>query len=133
MYMPLKDLGWLVRLNMLSLGIPSEYLKEVRDDTRRLTGESFARITTENMAFALPSGLENVMVPTLVVVGEKEPKRMRQSARELAAALPRAKGYAVAGQGHNWPLKTPALFARTLRAWIESEPIPEGLIPLEAP
>jgi hypothetical protein len=62
---------------------------------------------------------------------------MKQSVRDLVAALPNASGgwINLAGTStlasqHNWALTAPELFAATVRAWIEGTPLPsvvEGL------
>ena len=68
--------------------------------------------------------------PTLVLVGEKEPKLMRRSARQLAASMIGATAYMVRGAIHNWPLAAPELFNRTLRAWLADQPLPAELVPV---
>ncbi len=130
LYMPFRNNVLLVRANMRSYAIPDRYFAPFAKDTRRLTAASFTHITPENMSFRLPPGLGQVTVPTLVVVGEKEPKMMRQSARDLVAALPRARGVVASGVGHNWSFQAPDRFTRMVRAWITDEPLPPGLVPL---
>ena len=90
-----------------------------------------------NLRFRLPSGLEKANVPVLVVVGKKEYKQMQDSGRDLLKALPHAKGVMVTlGPGsslakeHNWALTAPDFFTATLRAWVEDQPLPAGLLPL---
>jgi pimeloyl-ACP methyl ester carboxylesterase len=130
LYMPFRNNALLVRANMRSYAIPARYFPQFADDTRRLTAASFTHITTENMRFRLPPGLDRVTVPTLVVVGEKEPKLMRQSARDLVAALPQARGVVAQGVGHNWSFQAPDRFTRLVRAWITGRSFPSGLVPL---
>ena len=55
---------------------------------------------------------------------------MRRSARELAASMAGASAYMVSGVIHNWPLAAPALFNRTLRAWLTDQPLPAELVPV---
>jgi len=125
MYMPFKDIGFLVWANTKSAGIPAQYLAEVRHDTRLLTADSFAHIMSENARFRIPAGLGGVQVPTLVMVGQKEPRVVHESARDLLAVLPNAQGYVVANLGHPWNLQAPDLFARVVRAWINDKPLPQ--------
>ncbi len=82
------------------------------------------------MPFKLPAGLSRATAPTLVVVGQKEYGMMKQSARDLVAALPNAKGCIARKVGHNWSLEAPELFAQTVRAWIENKLLPDQLLPL---
>jgi pimeloyl-ACP methyl ester carboxylesterase len=129
LYMPFRNNPLLIRANMRSYGIPARYYRQFAADTRRLRAASFTHITTENMRFRLPPGLDRVAVPTLVVVGEKEPKLIHQSARDLVAALRRAQGMVARGVGHNWSFEAPDRFTAMVRAWITDAPLPPGLVP----
>jgi len=127
-YMPFRNLDALVRANAWSYGIPSAYLESFREDTRRLTVDSFLRIMAGNLSFRLPGNLATVSTPTLVLAGQREYAAMRRSVRDLAAALPHGRGAIVQGAGHNWPMEMPDLFAEVLRAWVHSAPLPGQLI-----
>lgn len=86
---PLQKSNWYARLNMRqSAGIPDAWFPQFRDDFQRMTAQSFATVMAENMQFRLPSGLDTVKTPTLVVVGRKEYKAMYQSGCDLIHALP---------------------------------------------
>jgi pimeloyl-ACP methyl ester carboxylesterase len=130
LYWPIRNWGPLVGANRVSFGIPAAYSREFAEDTRILTAGGFVRMMRENLGYRLPEGIRRAEVPTLVAVGEREYGLMRASARELVGALPRGEGRVVAGQRHNWPLESPDLFARALRAWLEGEPLPSELRPL---
>jgi pimeloyl-ACP methyl ester carboxylesterase len=134
---PLNKYAWWARLNMRSNGIPGQYLPETLETYKTLTAEAFSHVIVENQKFRLPAGLEKVTSPTLVVAGHDEYKVMRQSVQDVAAAIPGARACLVhhanklslAGQ-HNWNMNAPELFNRTVRAWIEGQPLPEELKPL---
>ena len=59
---------------------------------------------------------------------------MKQSVRDLVAALPDATGglinlgkkFSMANE-HNWALATPELFAQTIRVWINGKDMPEEI------
>jgi len=126
-----------VRLNMrYGNALPAQYFPEVREDTRRMTANSFTHMLLENQRFRMPAGLEQVMVPALIVAGQHELAIMRQSARDLAAALPAGQGYLVAfskrgAEEHSWNLQRPELFNAVARAWFTDQPLPPGLLPLQ--
>lgn len=135
---PLNKYDWWVRLNARSYGIPEQFLPEMRETYKTLTANAFANILVENQKFRLPAGLEKVHSPVLVVGGKKEYKVMRDSIKDVAAAIPGAKGYLVyhtrnmpVALEHNWNLSAAELFTRTVRAWIEGSPLPEELKPIE--
>jgi pimeloyl-ACP methyl ester carboxylesterase len=132
---PFLRWDWFVRLNMrYAAGVPYRYFTEFRETSLHLTADSFGHAIYENQLFRLPTGLDKVHTPVLVVAGKGEYGGMRQSVKDLASAIPGAKGYLVehkqklslAAQ-HNWNLTAPQLFNRTLRAWIEGSPLPEEL------
>jgi pimeloyl-ACP methyl ester carboxylesterase len=131
---PLNKYEWWMRLNMHSNGIPERFLPEMRGTYRSLTAEAFGHIIAENQRFRLPAGLGKVTIPTLVVGGRKEFKAMHQSVRDVAGAIPGARGYLVRhtrqmslSEEHNWSMTAPELFTQTVRAWIEGLPLPAEL------
>jgi pimeloyl-ACP methyl ester carboxylesterase len=136
---PFKNVDWWIRLNMkYSSGIPEKYYPQFKTDFQNLTGELFAHVTVENQRFRLPEGLVRVNVPTLVVAGKKEYAIMRQSVRDIAEAIPTAKGFLVAhsqklslAEEHNWNMTAPDLFTQMVRAWITDRPLPVQLQPIE--
>jgi pimeloyl-ACP methyl ester carboxylesterase len=130
MYWPFRNMTWLVKWNMQGLGVPEEYFEEFRRDTAAMTIDGFVRITMANGKNQLPPNLQAVTVPTLLLVGEKELKIMRESVRDLLAVMPSAKGYVVSGAIHNWSLQLPDLFTQTVRAWIANRDLPAQLTPL---
>jgi pimeloyl-ACP methyl ester carboxylesterase len=129
---PFTAIDWWVRLNMkYAAGVPEEYYPNFKTDFQHMTEAEFTNVMVANQRFRLPDGIDTVPAPTLVIAGRKENAAMKQSARDLVAALPRAKGGLVnLGKGssrvreHNWAMTAPELFAQTVRAWIEEKPLP---------
>jgi hypothetical protein len=122
-----------------SAGIPDAYFPQFFETYQQMNADLFARILVENQRFRLPAGLDKIEVPVLVVAGKNEYKAMTQSVGDIVAALPNAKGYLVQhsrrmslAQEHNWSITTAELFTRTVRAWIEDQPLPEELKPYSA-
>lgn len=122
-----------VRLNMRGNGLPLQYFNEVREDTKRMTAASFSHMLLENQRFRLPTGLDQVRVPTLVVAGQHELALMRRSVRDLVAVLPAGQGYLVSfskrtAEEHSWNLHRPDLFNAVVRAWLSDQPLPPELL-----
>jgi pimeloyl-ACP methyl ester carboxylesterase len=134
---PFLRSDWYVRLNMrYGNALPEQYFPEVREDTRRMTANFFTHMLLENQRFRIPAGLDQVQVPSLIIAGQHELATMRQSARDLAAALPAGQGYLVAfskrgAEEHSWNLQRPELFNAVTRAWLADQPLPPGLLPLQ--
>ncbi len=136
---PFKNVDWWIRINMkYSAGVPEKYFPQFKNDFQNLTGESFAHVMVENQRFRLPDGLERVNVPTLVVAGKGEYSVMRHSVRDIATAMPNAKGFLVdhpkklsLAEEHNWNLTAPDMFTQMVRAWITGQTLPVELQPLK--
>ena len=135
---PFKNIDWWIRLNMkYSSGVPEKYYPQFKKDFQNITGAQFAHIMVENQSFRLPSGLEKITVPTLVVAGRNEYGIMRRSVRDVAQAIPTAKGFLVAhprkmslAEEHNWNMTAPDLFTQMVRAWVTDGSLPSELQPL---
>jgi pimeloyl-ACP methyl ester carboxylesterase len=134
---PFLHSDWYVRLNMrYGNALPAQYFPEVREDTRRMTATSFAHMLLENQHFRIPAGLDRVQTPALIIAGQHELALVRQSARDLAAALPAGQAYLVAiskrgAEEHSWNLQRPELFNAVTSAWLTDRPLPPGLLPLQ--
>ncbi len=129
---PFKNADWWIRMNMkYAAGVPDEFYTYFKKDFQEMTESEFVNLLIANQRFRLPVGLEKAATPTLVIAGQKEYPAMKQSVRDLVAALPHAKGALVnlgkessMAKEHNWALTAPELFAKTIRAWIEEKPLP---------
>jgi len=136
---PFRNSDWWIRLNMkYAAGVPGEYYPQFKQTFQEMTESEFVHVMVENQKFRLPTGLQNVKSPTLVVIGKDEYAAMRKSAVEIAASIPGAKAFQVhhkeklrLAEQHNWNMATPDLFNRTLRNWFEEEPLPAELEPLQ--
>ena len=132
---PFINSDWWIRLNMnFAAGLSNEFYPKFKRDFQRTTESEFVNTMAANQRFRLPDGLGKVTVSTLVVAGEKEHAAMKQSVRDLAAALPSATGglfslgpVSSKVKEHNWAMTAPELFAQTVRAWIEGQPLPQEL------
>ncbi len=120
-YEPLKNTDFFIKANMRTYNIPKNFFNELKESTHAIKPESFNRILKENMLFQTPSGLEKANVPVLVIVGEKDHKILKNSARDLMHVLPNSKTYVVPKLGHVWNLESPELFNRVLRSWIANK------------
>jgi pimeloyl-ACP methyl ester carboxylesterase len=137
---PFRNSDWWIHLNMkYAAGIPDEFYSDFKKDFPEMTEPEFDNLMLANQNFRLPTaGLDRVTAPTLVVAGRKEYPAMKQSVRDLVAALPNARGGLVnlgkessMTKEHNWALTAPELFAATVRAWIENQPLPAEIESLQ--
>ena len=130
LYAPFKNHPALIRANMRGLDVPAAYFEQFAAETRRASTAALHRVFASNLAFELPPGLTRRQNPTLILVGEKEPRMMRRSARALSGAMFGGTALMVKGAAHNWPLVQPPLFVSSVRAWLTDAALPEELVPV---
>ena len=136
---PFRKNEWWMRVNMkYSAAIPEVFYPQYRENFQILSESQFVNLFIANQKFRMPGNLEKVTVPTLVVAGLHEYRVMKESVRQLAAALPNAKTKLIdLGKGsslrleHNWAMNAPEQFAQTVRTFINGDRLPGVLRPLE--
>jgi pimeloyl-ACP methyl ester carboxylesterase len=135
---PFRNSRWWARVNMkYSGGIPDDYFPQFFEIFRKMSADQFVDMTRISLNNRIPVGLAQVRNPTLVLCGEKEYREMKASTREIVQALPNGKAYEVTYPAgvpmraqHNWSMTYPELFTKTVKAWVDNEPLPETLKPL---
>ena len=101
---------WFSEWQAKSLHIPAEYREQYYQDSLKLTRDNFMRMMEANMSYILPDSFSASNIPTLILAGTKELKRMRASAQDMVQATRNCTGYLVSGAGHGLPLAEPDLF-----------------------
>jgi len=89
---------------------------------------SLQNLTKELFQTPLPNNLDQVTVPTLAVVGEKDTVLAKRAVRYLQDVMPNAVGYSVPQVGHQWNAENRELFSDMVRLWVDSKSIPEQLL-----
>jgi pimeloyl-ACP methyl ester carboxylesterase len=112
--------GW----NAHHPGIPADRLADYRKDVSLATGRQFAHIVAASGRFTLPAGLNKSDTPTLFLTGGKELRLAHRSAAALAQPMPNGVDRVARGMDHDWPLRYPDLFSRTVDGWISGTALP---------
>jgi pimeloyl-ACP methyl ester carboxylesterase len=126
-YEPVKDTDFFIKANMRTYNISKSYFHKFKEATLQIKADSLNRILHENLFFKLPSGLEKVNVPVLVMMGEKDYKVIKESARDLVKVLPNSSAYIVPKFGHVWNIESPELFNQVLRSWMTENSLPNTI------
>lgn len=108
---PLARQEWFARLQAQQLFIPPELMADYVRDSARMSRDTLVTSVGENIRFQLPEAWSSFPGPALIMVGEKERRLMRDSARATHDALPGSELRTVAGCGHGIPLQRPELLA----------------------
>jgi pimeloyl-ACP methyl ester carboxylesterase len=117
----------LAKVTIRSLGIPARYQANLIDDFQKMDK---ALLRDVNRAVGEIQAPQAAIPPTLVVVGEREPRLAKNYARTISKTVPGVTGKVVVGAGHAWNLEFPELFNDMVRAWIAGAPLPPRLLPL---
>ena len=117
---PLARIGWFARAQARQLGIPEHLLGEYLQTSRELTRDTLMNSVRENIEFSLPEAWVRYENPAVIVVGERERKLMRDSARLAHEALDGSELVVVPGAGHDVPFTQPDVLAKIIRRAIAS-------------
>jgi pimeloyl-ACP methyl ester carboxylesterase len=104
--------------------IPSADIDHYREDMRLMPATQVARLVEAVTGFTLPEGLDKSNSPALFVAGSKEIRLVRSSAAALAQRMPNGVEGVAIGMDHDWPLRYPDLFARTVDGWLSGTALP---------
>lgn len=101
---------WFSRLQFWSLHMKEELYEDYYRDTCKITKADLIAFMKASTAYHLPKNMQNVCAKTCVIVGGKEQRSMKQSAKLLASALPDAQLFVMEGLYHgefslNYPEK----------------------------
>lgn len=98
------------------------------EDARLNSGAQFAHIAEASAGFTLPQTLDKADPPTLFVTGNDELRMAQRWAELLARSMPNGVTRLAMGMDHDWPMRNPDLFARTIDAWLSGESLPAELV-----
>jgi pimeloyl-ACP methyl ester carboxylesterase len=111
-------------IGQVDIEIPSARIDDYREDMRLMTGAQVAHIVVASVGFTRPEGLDKSDSPTLFLTGAKELPFVRRSAVALAQSMPNGVDRVAIGMGHDWPLRYPDLFSRTVDGWLTDTALP---------
>lgn len=110
---PLARVPWFARLQARELLVPEALLPEYLAGSAAITRATLLASVGENLRFSVPERW-GAGGSALVVVGDRERRVMRDSARLLHDAHPRSELRIVPGAGHGLPLEHPERMAAML-------------------
>ncbi|QEN13245.1 alpha/beta hydrolase [Mycobacterium sp. ELW1] len=109
------------------IGVASTEDGDDPDGVRLMPAGRYSEIVVASAGFTLPEGLETSASPTLVLTGAAEPGFVHESATALQRRMPNAVAGIARGARHNWPLRHPVIFARTIDGWLTGVALPDEI------
>jgi pimeloyl-ACP methyl ester carboxylesterase len=113
--------------NVRRAPIPSANIDDYREDVRLITSGQLADVVVASAGFTLPDGLDRSDSATLFVTGAKEGPVVRRWAAALAQRVPNGIDRVAIGMRHDWPLRHPDLFSRTVDGWLSDSALPSEI------
>jgi pimeloyl-ACP methyl ester carboxylesterase len=105
---------------------PEQVDPEARERTRGMMAQQFRRSDRAVVAPGLEppaaSRLAEIRVPTLVVVGEHDPRPIHEVADMIASQVPGARKVVIADAGHHPNMEHPAEFNQAVESFLSSRP-----------
>jgi pimeloyl-ACP methyl ester carboxylesterase len=116
------------RRNRRDLRIPAASIADYRQDVRLITSEKLVQIIAASSGFTLPKGLDKSDSPTLFLTGGKEMRFVHRWGAALAQPMPNGIDRVAIGMRHDWPLRYPELFSRTVDGWLNGTALPPEIV-----
>jgi pimeloyl-ACP methyl ester carboxylesterase len=110
--------------NAWQAGVDPTHIDSYREDVRLNTTKQLVAVTMASAGFTLPKELDKSDSPTLFLTGARELFVMHRCASALARQMPNAVARVATGMRHDWPTRSPDLFARTVDSWLTDSALP---------
>ncbi|MDD3212563.1 MAG: alpha/beta hydrolase [Eubacteriales bacterium] len=91
---------WFARLQAKALFVPDDQFEEYFRDSLKITRQTLVNTLRSNGAYTVPEGLAHTKAKTLIIVGEKEVRAERQSARVLEQTIHGSRLFIAPGMKH---------------------------------
>lgn len=113
---------WFSRAQAKALGLPDDMFQRYYDDSLRLSRQTLVNIARANGNYALKPAIKETSARVLVVVGQKELRVMRSSARMLHEAIGGSSLYVAEGMRHGeLSLRHPDDYVKRALEFIEAK------------
>ncbi len=104
------------------LGIPDTMFDQYYKDRRRISRRSFTNIVRSHFRFEPAMAIANTTAKVLIIVGEREQKLMKKSARRLCDAIPGSMLYRAKRMAHaQISMTQPKTYSVLLKAFFNGE------------
>lgn len=115
---------WFARLQFKSLKIKDELFDEYYRDTCQITKENMIAFLEANSDYKLKSDIADTTAKVCILVGQKESKKMTESAKRLYAAIPGSSLMMLKGKYHGeCSLNCAGEYVETLINFLQEESI----------
>lgn len=91
---------WFAKMQAKTLFVPDNMFERYFEDSCKISKQSLINISLSNGKYKLKDSIKNTKAKVLIIVGEKELKIMKKSAKMLEEYIPDSELYMVKNMGH---------------------------------
>lgn len=113
-----------IRRNARLVRAPSAKVDGYREDVRLMLPAQMAHLVEASAGFTLPEELGQSDSATLFLTGSNEMRLIHRSAEALAQRMPNGVSGVAIGMDHDWPVRYPDVFSRTVDGWLTDTAMP---------
>lgn len=118
---PLARSRGFARAQARQLSVPAPLVEDYLLGSTTISRGTLAASVGDNIRFRLPDEWSAVRIPVTVLVGSRERRLMRRSARVVADAVPGSTLRVVEGAGHDIPFTRPETVAAAIVAMLAAQ------------
>lgn len=129
--MPLSHIPVLQKIVAKRFGMTGEKVSRYLQEVRKIDRETLKKSSLEIANIKLPENLSAISTRILLLAGERERSPTRGALPKYQSNLPNARSAILPKYRYGWSGKRPGLFAKTIRAQIKNETLPDEMIEQE--
>lgn len=124
---PLMRFGWFRKKMVNMMGLDDYSLASGESGRANATPKIMRAVGRLAVAFDVRDKIAAIATPSLLVAGSKEHQAICDSLTLFQTEMQNCQARLAPDMGHGWHGEDPALFAETVRAWFNEQPLPKTL------
>lgn len=127
---PLMKFQWVRKKMINMMGIDDHSLASEENGRPNATPKTMRSVGRLVVEFDVREQIASIATPTLLLAGAKEHTAIVDDLPLFRRDMQNCRTMQAPEMGHGWCGEDPQLFAETVRAWLNEEPLPERLLPV---
>ncbi|MEP2102948.1 MAG: alpha/beta hydrolase [Parasphingorhabdus sp.] len=129
---PLMRFRWFRKKMIKMMGLDDYSLASDTEGRANATPKTMRKVGKLAVEFDVRKQISEIATPTLLLAGTKEHPMILDDLPFFQSAMKNCRSMRVPGMGHGWCGEDPALFAETVRAWLNQKTLPKVLEPIRS-
>lgn len=125
---PLMKFQWFRKKMVKMMGLDDYSLASDEKGRANANPKTMRKVGKLAIEFDAREQISSIATPALIVAGAKEHDSICNDLVLFQSEMQNCRAMTVPEMGHGWCGEDPKLFAETVRAWLNDEPLPEKLL-----